>query len=884
MRWRILSAAWAGALMVGAASATTCIYVSPDGADSNPGTVEHPLLTPAGARDAVRALRRAGGGSLPAGGVEIVFADGVYRLADTLVLGAEDSGAANAPVVWRAEHRGKVVWSGDIRPVSWNRVGDPETLARLPVAAREHVVEVAFAPEVELPGFSGSGCGMPEEATEYPISVFQDGRRLAVAGWPKDGYARTGRNLASGGQSTQDDSTTGGFEVDVDSTRLAAWKDERDLWAFGLWKFRWADAAVRVRSVNPAVRTLQVDSTYIAFGLKCGAEYRVFNALCELDGPGQCVVDRVRRRLYLWPLETGKARFAFLPELVRGDHLGHVRFEGLVLEHARRNAIALSDVESCSVIASEIRHTSGWGVRIERATSCRVAGCDFHDLGRGGVWMRGGDLPTLTPGGNVADNNHIGHYGRVVYNYQPGVWLSGVGNRATHNLIHHSDHQAIAFDGNDHYIGWNVIHDTCRHNDDAGAIYCCQRDWAARGTVIERNLVHMSGDQPRCANIFAIYLDDFSSGVKVRGNLVNRASIGIYVGGGQDNEVSGNVFMNCPHGITLASRGIDSFAKNISSKGRDSEMFGKLERQRAYVRSDTWRRRYPKLLKVYDQPDAVFAHNALWNVITNNVLVGCNGIERGNWEKVGPLTTLRNNLELKDDPGFVDYFGMNWELKDGTPGKRMIGPTDSFRMGLYASSERLTEPVRFGADLTPPRRFGFERRPPTADLHFILEGNLPPGIDCIAEGLSGCEQPDWASGKRVVGYFGRVPHDRWMACEMSFVPRFDARLVVETMGARGDKTLYDDFTATGAVILNGGFEQTDVGWTNPDFDPKDERVPLCNVDSPRGFVDAENVGVPAAEGRRMACGNDVITFRQPIDVRKGVPVTIRFKARACPLR
>ena len=884
MRWRILSVAWAGAFAVGAASATTCVYVSPDGADSNPGTAERPLLTPGGARDAVRALRRTGGGSLPAGGVEVVFADGVYRLSDTLVLGAEDSGAANAPIVWRAEHRGKAVWSGDIRPAVWRRVADSETLARLPAAARKHVVEVAFAPEAGLPGFAGGGCGMPEEATEYPISVFQDGRRLAVAGWPKDGYAQTGRNLAPDGRLTQDDSTTGGFEVDVDPARLAAWKSERDLWAFGLWKFRWADAAVRVRSVDPAARTLQVDSAHIAFGLKSGAEYRVFNALCELDGPGQWVADRVRRRLYLWPLETGKVRFAFLPELVRGNRLGHVRFEGLVLEHARRNAIVLSDAEACSVIASEIRHTSGWGVRVERSRGCRVAGCDLRDLGRGGIWLGGGDLPTLTSGDNVADNNHIGHYGRVVYNYQPGISLHGVGNRATHNLVHHSDHQAISFEGNDHAIAWNVIHDTCLHNDDAGAIYCCQRDWAARGTVVERNLVHMSGGQPRCSNIFAIYLDDFSSGVKVRGNLVNRASIGIYVGGGQDNEVCGNVFMNCPFGITLASRGIDSFAKNISSKGRDSEMFRKLERQRTYVWGDVWRQRYPKLLKVYDQPDAVFAHNALWNVITNNVLVGCNGIERGNWEEVGPLTTLCDNLELKDDPGFVDYFGMDWELKGGTPVERRIGATGSSTMGLYASAERLSEPVRFGMDVTPPRRFGFERRPPTADLHVLLEGDLPPGVDGIAEGLAGCSLPDWGGGKWIVGYFGRVPHDRWRTCEMSFVPRFDGRLMLETMGVRGDKTLYDDFTVTGAMILNGGFEQPAVGWTNPAFDPKDERVSLCNVESPCGFVDAAEVGVPAAEGRRMACGNDVITFRQPIDVRKGLPVTIRFKARACPLK
>ena len=43
-------------------------------------------------------------------------------------------------------------------------------------------------------------------------------------------------------------------------------------------------------------------------------------------------------------------------------------------------------------------------------------------------------------------------------------------------------------------------------------------------------------------------------------------------------------------------------------------------------------------------------------------------------------------------------------------------------------------------------------------------------------------------------------------------------------------------------------------------------------------------GVPAAEGGKMACGNDMLNFSQCIGVKKGVPVKISFKARALPIK
>lgn len=77
-------------------------FVAPDGAETNDGSRTHPFATLAQARDAIRRLKQAGGGDLPVGGVQVILVAGDYPVRETFTLGAEDSGSAVAPVVYRA--------------------------------------------------------------------------------------------------------------------------------------------------------------------------------------------------------------------------------------------------------------------------------------------------------------------------------------------------------------------------------------------------------------------------------------------------------------------------------------------------------------------------------------------------------------------------------------------------------------------------------------------------------------------------------------------------------------------------------------------------------------------------------------------------------------
>ncbi len=849
------------------------VYVAPNGDDVNPGTRERPVATATAARDVLRRLRAA------SGPMTIEFADGVYRQAAPVQLSAADGGTADSPVIWRAAHRGKAIFSGSVKPKAYGRVTEPDVLSLLPAAARGSVVYADMPDGVILPGFRGGGCGTPQRLCETPISVFQGKTRLEPARWPNDGFARTGDNV--GEIEARHDARfcrSGVFKFSSD--RLAAWAKEPDLWTYGLWCYEWADAKVQVLKVDLAEETIAVDPLPIGFGIRERAQFHVMNALSELDRPGEWVVDRKRRRVYIWPLKNaGTIAFACAPGLFVVSGASHLVLDGFVFDCARTDAVCLRGCSNCTVRATTVRRTSAWAVRVEGGVSNRVGGCDLYDLGEGGVYLSGGVFETLSPAGNVADNNHIHHYGNVVPNYKPGVQLLGVGNRATHNLIHHSRHQAIAFGGNDHYIGWNVIHDMCTFNNDAGSIYCCQRDWTKRGTVIERNLIHMTGKKPNPTHTEAIYLDDFSSGVVVRGNLINRATLGVYIGGGQDCAVYNNVILNCSRGICLGSRGVETFAKDISGRGRESGMFRRLDSLKPLLSNELWSKRYPNLLKVYDFADGVFAHNALFNTITNNVCAGCGDVEKGNWAKVGKYCTVTNNLELPSDPGFANYNGFDWELRSNSSAAKLVGRTEFAKMGLYASSDRASPAVRFASDVTPPIPIKKRYDPAVVRIDLPLEGELPEGMDGMADALHACDLPAWSHGKRLVAIFGLADQKEWKDFAFTFTPRFDCRAKLVTMGARGEDTLYDDFRVTGTTMVNGSFERTG-GWYLPRPNPNDHRAPLCNLEPPYGVIDASQAHVPAADGVKMACGNDMLNFFTTLELKKGVPVTISFKARA----
>ncbi len=645
--------------------------VSPDGSDEAPGTEDEPFATLERARDAIREQKQAEG--LPGGGATVRLAEGTYRLNRTLELNADDGGGEDAPVVYRAAPGASVRISGGVRvPPAAFGPADEAAAQRLPEEAREHVVR-ADLKALGVEDFGSAAGGGAE--------VFFGDRRMTLARWPNEGFTRIKQTLGIQPKDVRGrkGDSVGKFVYDGD--RPQRWVDEPDLWLHGYWFWDWADQRQRVTEIDTEAATIELEEPYHHYGYREGQWYYAYNALSELDEPGEWYIDREAGVLYLWPpagLDEAEVTVSAIDDLITISDASWVSFEGVAFEAARRTGIVISGGAHDSIIGCSFRDIGGFAARAS-GTGHRIAHCDAYYLGHGGFAIDGGDRETLTPGGNEVENCHIHHFGEWKRMYVPGVSVRGVGNRVAHNLIHTAPHQAIAFYGNEHVIELNEMHSVCFESNDAGAIYA-GRDWTTRGTVIRHNYMHhVNGREGR--GCVGVYLDDMWCGTEISGNLFYRVIRAAFIGGGRDNSIVNNIFVECPKAIH-----IDARAMGWASASVEGTMTTRLNAM-PYT-EPPWSERYPELLRILeDEPAAPKG-----NVVTRNVIVG-----PYRWEDVQgaakPYQTIEGNL-IDEDPLFVDADNLNFRLRADSPAWELgFEPIPIERIGLYEHPARPTWPV-----------------------------------------------------------------------------------------------------------------------------------------------------------------------------------------------
>jgi len=619
------------------------LYIAPDGRDTWPGTKARPLATLEAARDRLRQMRAAG---LEAQGeVTVWMRAGRYERTEPFTLGREDSGTAAAPVTYRALPGARVSLSGGRLVTGFAPVTDPTVVKCLAEAARGKVV----AADLRRLGICDFG-----EVSSGGLELFFGDQPMTLARWPNQGF-------------THIVDVVGGSPVDVRGTvgdaigkfiyegdRPRRWVDEKAPWVHGYWFWDWADERQRVESIDAERHLITVAPPYHGYGYRKGQWFYAFNLLSELDTPGEWYLDRDTGMLCLWPpgpVAEGRPTVSVAPTLVTMNDTSYVRIRGLILEAARDTAIVINGGAGVQVVGCTIRNVGGYAVRIEGGSDSGVVGCDICQTGHGGVVLAGGDRASLTPARHYADNNHIHDYSRWARMYHPAVTLDGVGNRATHNLIHDAPHEAIAFSGNDHLIEFNEIHDVCTEANDAGAIYA-GRDWTWRGTVIRHNYLHDITGLGGNGSV-GVYLDDMLCGTEISGNIFRRVTMAAFIGGGRDNAIVNNIFVDCKPAVH-----VDARAMNWASYHVNTTMKERLEAMP--YQEAPWRDRYPGLPSILEDEPAAPRRN----VVARNICVG------GEWEDVEeaarPLVRFEANL-VGQDPRFVDAAHMDFRLRADSP-------------------------------------------------------------------------------------------------------------------------------------------------------------------------------------------------------------------------
>ena len=263
---------------------------------------------------------------------------------------------------------------------------------------------------------------------------------------------------------------------------------------------------------------------------------------------------------------------------------------------------------------------------------------------------------TLTGGNNQIDNNHIYDFGNWIRTYTHAIKVSGVGSKISHNLIHDTPHEALYFCGNDHIIEYNEIHSVTKETGDSGAIHT-GRDWTWRGTVLRYNYIHhLTG--PGLHGVMGIYLDDFMSGTTIYGNIFLKAGRAAFIGGGRDNLVKNNIFIECKPSVHIDARGTSWASYYLD--GNYPVLFEKMDAM-SYDRPP-YSDRYPELLSLYEDDPAIPKNNK----ITSNISFGGQWLELHDHITVDSLDLERNYIadpllgiwlieDYKgDDPYFLD--------------------------------------------------------------------------------------------------------------------------------------------------------------------------------------------------------------------------------------
>ena len=560
------------------------LYVAENGKDTwsgslptpNEGGTDGPFATLHRAQAELRVL--AAYGDLDQGAAVRVSA-ATYYLRKPLFIEGEDSGRADHPIVYRAQPGGTVRLVG----------GQPVT---------------GFKPwKGKILQCDLEALGL-EEATFSQL--FFRSERQTLARWPNKG----------------DDDMPGGawtyvaFPVQTDrKTSFGFHGDRPKRWSrpeqcqVSIWpNYNWWQTIAPVKSVDLDAATITLANA-LPYTIEPGRRYFYQNLLDELDAPGEWYHDRPAAVLYFWPPERIRDGDVIVPTLdhvIRLENAKHVTIHGFTIECTNGDAVRLENCEGCLIAGNIVRNSGSFGIAVTGGTNVQVTGNDVYGTGRGGIVLSGGDRKTLTPANHVAANNHIHHFGELFRTYQTAVNISGVGNRVAHNLIHDAPHIAILLGGNEHIIEYNEIHHVCLQGSDNGGFYM-GRDWTQRGNVIRYNKFHdiygfglagLRADQDGVYHYesphqaWAVYLDDCSSGVTVYGNLFYRVPLcGVMIGGGRDNKVENNVFVDCIPALHIDDRW-DAFCWDT--------MFERLEAMN--YKEPPYAMRYPELLRMGDDP------------------------------------------------------------------------------------------------------------------------------------------------------------------------------------------------------------------------------------------------------------------------------------------
>lgn len=596
------------------------------------------------ALDQVRKLRRE---SPAKRNIHIEMAPGEHRLEQPVTIDAGHGGGRDWPLVIRgpadASLAGPARLLGsrrlELAPATSSKTRSALDRPEVPAEARPHIKRYALPLRIKRD--DSIDTPRPQDGVPVvPFEVFDVNGPLRPARWPNLGSGTAWSRIVSTGGTT----VAPAFSVADDRARN--WQNEPDLWAGGYWQYDWRYETQRVSGVDRASGAMTLAARPFD-GIRAGARVFVYHALAELDQPGEWYRDRETNELLVWPRPVGDGdqslEISLAENIIHAKDATHVRLRGLSFEMTRGDAIVVKGGRDVVIEDCRIRWTGGRAAVFGDTIASGMLRSRISDTGAGGILLFGGNRQELAPAALFALDNRFERFARLSLTYAAAVELGGVGHAVSGNSISNSDHLGILFQGNDHLIERNELARLMLDSADGGAIYT-GRDWTSRGTRIRHNFLHDIKPAPGFETK-GIYLDDMASGIAIEGNVFLRVDQAVFIGGGRDNIVTGNVFAATEPAVHIDSRGLNEHRAQIDNP--DSETLTRLKAMP--YRSPLWQARYPALAGILDDQPGM----AKRNILTGNIY-----LSHSPYEILADVDhgqqTLGPNMGLADvGPGFL---------------------------------------------------------------------------------------------------------------------------------------------------------------------------------------------------------------------------------------
>jgi len=547
-------------------------YVSPNGDDNWAGYLpapqpetgeEHgPFRTIEGAKKTIRSLKK---NAMLQGPVTVYIREGTYYLNDTLVFTPDDAGTSTATITYAAYPGETPMISGGRQITEWEQLKG----------------NVWSAPLSGLMNRKGD------------LHILRDGDNWAIrARYPN---LDPDEPVTGGWLFAQAPDGTGKQVYDriiVRAGDFPAWDDwnRAQVHIFPAWG--WVNAIVDVTGVDREKHTIFVESEQ---DIRPGNRFFITGLAAALDSPGEWCLDLNTQTMLYWPQDPGFPEVEVVAPVleklieIRGNgdkFVEYLNFRGLTFIDTDYTApggyytpadaaIWMTRARNILIENCTFTNLGGYAVRLEQKSQYnRIINNEMSHLGQGGVIMLGN--ATDQPHDNVVTANNMHHLGRV-YKHVAGVYVTtGSNNRITHNRISHVPRYGISLKSystssysHNNIVEYNELIDTNLETNDTGAIETLGRDKQDSGNTIRFNLIRNvvglktteTGEFLSPHFTWGIYLDDYSSGTTVYGNIVyNTVLGGICIHGGKNNTIENNIFVEGKqHQIRLQPR--DEFMK-----------------------------------------------------------------------------------------------------------------------------------------------------------------------------------------------------------------------------------------------------------------------------------------------------------------------------------